>query len=49
MYPLAPLLLLVIPAAGKPFFNIPARGWLLAIGVLSVGATWSKAWAAYYA
>jgi uncharacterized membrane protein len=49
LYPLAPLLLLVIPAAGKPFFNIPARGWLLAIGVLSIGATWSKAWAAFYA
>ena len=49
LYPLAPLFLIMIPAAGKPFFSMPARGWLLAIGILSIGATWAKAWAAYYA
>ena len=49
LYPLIPLFLLAIPAAGKPFFGIPARAWLLAIGLLSVGATWWKTWTTYLA
>lgn len=49
LYPLIPLLLLSVPAAGRPFLAIPARYWLVALGLVSITATWWKTWAAYWA
>lgn len=49
LYPLAPLFLLAIPAAGRPFFGVTARTWLLVLGLLSLAATWWKTWATYLA
>ena len=39
LYPLAPLLLLMIPATGKPQFRLPSSLWLLGLTIVSVGGT----------
>ena len=49
LYPLVPLFLLAIPAAGRPFLGIPARYWLLALGLFSIAVTWWTAWQTYLA
>lgn len=49
LYPLLPLALLSIPAAGRPFLAIPARYWLVALGLFSIAMTWWKSWATYWA
>jgi uncharacterized membrane protein len=40
LYPLAPLLLLLIPPAGRKLFGQSSSAWLIALGFVSVGATW---------
>lgn len=49
LYPLIPLFLLSIPAAGRAFLRIPARHWLVALGLFSIAATWWKTWETYLA
>jgi uncharacterized membrane protein len=49
LYPLAPLLLLLLPMMGKPFFGVSSRAWLLAIGAVSLAITWWQTWVTYLA
>jgi hypothetical protein len=49
LYPLAPLVLLAIPTAGKPVFGLRAPAWLLVLAVASVTATCVIAWQTYLA
>lgn len=49
LYPLVPLLLLAVPAAGRPFLGVKARWWLLALGLFSIAATSWKSWETYLA
>lgn len=49
LYPLMPLILLSIPAAGRPFLGVPAQYWLVALGLFSIAATWWKTWETYLA
>ena len=46
--PLAPLLLLMIPATGKPLFRLPSSAWLLALAIVSVGGTFWTTVHTYY-
>ena len=48
LYPLAPLLLLAIPATGKPVFGFRASAWLSLLAIASVTATLWVTWATYY-
>ena len=48
LYPLAPLLLLAIPATGKPVFGLRASAWLSLLAIVSVTATLWVTWATYY-
>ena len=48
LYPLAPLILLMIPATGKPLFRLPSSAWLLALAVVSVGGTFWTTVQTYY-
>ena len=49
LYPLAPLLLLLIPASGRPLFRLPAPAWLLLLALVGVGGTWWVTWRTYLA
>lgn len=49
LYPLAPLALLFVPAGGRKLFGLSASGWLVAIAVVSLGATWWMTWWTYLA
>lgn len=39
LYPLAPLMLLIIPATGRPLFRLPSSSWLLGLAIVSAGGT----------
>ena len=49
LYPLIPLFLLSIPAAGRPFLGLRVQYSLVALGLFSVAATWWKSWVSYWA
>jgi uncharacterized membrane protein len=49
LYPLAPLLLFFIPTAGRKLFGLTSSTWLVALGIVSVGATWWVTWWTYLA
>jgi hypothetical protein len=49
LYPLAPLLLLFVPATGRPMFGLPASAWLAILAVASAAATLWMTWATYLA
>ncbi|HYI42075.1 MAG TPA: DUF2142 domain-containing protein [Sphingomicrobium sp.] len=40
IYPLAPLLLLLVAVPGRRIFGVSASAWLIAMGVVSVAGTW---------
>lgn len=48
LYPLAPLLLLMIPGTGKPLFRLPSSAWLLGLAIVSVGGTFWTTVHTYY-
>ena len=49
LYPLVPLFLLSIPAAGRSFLGVRVQYWLVGLGLVSIGATWLKTWGTYWA
>ena len=48
IYPLAPLLLLLIPLPGRPLFGVSASTWLVLLGIISVACTWFVTWQTYF-
>ena len=49
LYPLAPLILLLVPASRKPLFGLRAPAWLLLFAIVSVSATCWLTWRTYLA
>lgn len=49
LYPLAPLLLLFVPSAGRKLFGLTSSSWVAALGMVSLGATWWMTWWTYLA
>jgi uncharacterized membrane protein len=49
VYPLAPLLLLLVPSAGRKLFGLSSAACLTALGIVSIGATWGMTWWTYLA
>jgi uncharacterized membrane protein len=49
LYPLAPLLLLAMPAGGRRIFSLTAPGWLAILAAVSVAGTWWMTWWTYLA
>jgi len=49
LYPLAPLLLMFVKSKGEPIFGLRAAGWLLLLGLVSLGGTWWVTWSTYLA
>lgn len=49
LYPLAPLVLLAVPAAGRPVLGLRGEGWLLALGLTSLCGTLWLTWQTYLA
>jgi len=49
LYPLAPLALLFIPAGGRRLFGLSSSAWLVALGIVSLGATGWMTWWTYLA
>jgi hypothetical protein len=43
------LLLLFVPATGRPMFGLPASAWLAILAVASAAATLWMTWATYLA
>lgn len=49
LFPLAPLLLLLLPSAGRKLFGLSSTAWLLALGIVSLASTWWMSCWTYFA
>jgi len=49
LYPLAPLLLLLVPSAGRKLFGLASSTWLALLGGVSIVATWMMTAWTYFA
>lgn len=49
LYPLAPLVLLFMSTGGRRLFGLTSSGWLVSLGIVSLGATLWMTWWTYLA
>jgi uncharacterized membrane protein len=49
LYPLIPLVLVLLPSGGRRAFGLDAPAWLALLGALGVGGTWYVTWSTYLA
>lgn len=49
LYPMIPLVLVLLPSGGKPMFGLQPPGWVALIGAGSIGATCWVTWTTYWA